>query len=424
MPGYLRGTVLLAAVVSLSLTAGASGLEVRVLNAGLEWDGDNRQRLDEFIRAQGWNAEPYDASSPPVAVFDWDNTVIKNDIGDGTMFWMLRNDAILQPPAGDWSDTSRFLTPAAVEALSAACGEHPPGAPLPTSTDLDCADEILAIYEDRTTASGNPAWLDEGYDHRRIVPSLAWAAQIQAGHTAGQVREMVGRAIDEYLAAPQGTRIRVGSREGLCGWIRIYPQIADLIETLQGNGFDVWVVSASPEPSVQAFAKRVGIRADRVIGIRVLTDEQGRLTHRLAGCGSEAAGSDRIMTYKEGKRCFIAQEIFGDQTDGAAARAADPARRPTFVAGDAQTDVDMLLDAAGLRLVIDRQRAELMCHALAGTDGEWLVNRMFIDPLPPRTAAYPCASTACTDRSGAPAPCTGPTGGPIPDQPVPAAGDR
>ncbi len=422
MPELTRILLALTFVLGLTLGAAASEVEVRVLDASLPWDGDNRERLDELIRSLGASGESYDRDRPPVAVFDWDNTVIKNDIGDGTVFWMLRNDAILQPPGGDWSDTSRFLTPAAIAALSAACAEHPPGEPLPTSTDLDCADEILAIYEDKTTASGEPAWQDEGYDHRRIVPALAWLAQIQAGYTAAQIRDMVGRAIDEYLAAPQGTEIRVGTRDGLCGWIRVYPQIHDLIGTLQANGFDVWVVSASPEPSVQAFAERVGIAADHVIGIRVLTDPEGRLTHRLADCGPEGPDSDRIMTYKEGKRCFIAQEIFGDRTAGAIESASDPARRPALVAGDAQTDIDMLLEAAVLKLVIDRQRSEVLCHALAGTGGEWLLNPMFIEPLSPRTEPYPCATTACSDRAGNPAPCTDPSGGVIPDQPAPASG--
>lgn len=34
----------------------------------------------------------------PVAVFDWDNTVVKNDIGDATFYYMLKHDEILQPP--------------------------------------------------------------------------------------------------------------------------------------------------------------------------------------------------------------------------------------------------------------------------------------------------------------------------------------
>ncbi len=415
MPRWIMAVLVLASAALMGAAPGSDVAQRRVLDPDLAWDGDNRQRLDRMIAELGLGSDGYDPAAPPVAVFDWDNTVIKNDIGDGAMFWLLRNDGILQPPGKDWSTTSRFLTPAALAALDAACGEHPPAEPLPTRRDLDCADEILAIYEDQRTAAGEPAWTEEGYDHRRIVPSLAWAAQVQAGYDLEEVRALARRAIDEYLAAPQGTTIRVGSREGLCGWIRIYPQIRDLIGALQAGGFDVWIVSASPEPVVQAFAERVGVGQDRVIGIRLLVDEAGQLTTHLAGCGPEPAGSDRIMTYKEGKRCFIAQQVFGDRT----AEAVDPPRdrRPAFVAGDAQTDISMLLDASELRLVLDRQRGELMCHALHGSgQGEWRINPMFIEPLAPRQDPYPCASTACTDRAGLPVPCFDPSAAPIPDQ--------
>jgi hypothetical protein len=408
-----RWIALFAGMIALG---GVAQAKPRALDPDLPWAGDNRQRLDRLLLDLGITGSRFDPEHPPVAVFDWDNTVIKNDIGDGTVFWFLRHDLFQQPADGDWRATSPFLSDAAVAALAAACGEHPPGQPLPTASDLDCADEILSIYDDKRTVGGDVAWLTEGYDHRRIVPALAWVAQLQAGQTAAAIREAVGPAIDEYLAAPEGTTIQVGSRSGLVGWIRIYPQIADLIGALQSHGFDVWVVSASPEPPVQAFAARVGVEHDRVIGIRVLAGADGALTTELAGCGPEAAGSNRIMTYKEGKRCFIAQQIFGDRTAAAVDPPRNPTRRPALVAGDAQTDISMLLDAAELRLVLDRQRDEVMCHALAGTDGEWLINPMFIDPLAPRSEPYPCATTGCTDRAGNPAPCLDPAGQPIPDQ--------
>jgi hypothetical protein len=92
-----------------------------------------------------------------VAIFDWDNTVVKNDIGYGTNFWMLRNDKVLQPANKDWKSTNRYLTDAAAKALAVACGaDTPAGQPLKTSSNTECADEILAILEDKTR-SGEPA---------------------------------------------------------------------------------------------------------------------------------------------------------------------------------------------------------------------------------------------------------------------------
>ena len=407
-----RASLLILLLVPTGAWAEAAS---ELLDPTLSWGAGNREALERALADLGTGGPAHDPQRPPVAVFDWDNTVIKNDIGDGSVFWMLRNDAFLSPADG-WAATSRFLAPAAIEALDAACGEHAAGRPLPTSVDLDCADEILSVYEDKRTAAGVPAWLQEGYDRCRIVPALAWVAQLQAGRTPEEMRALARQAIEANLAAAEGAVQQVGTRTGMVAWIRIYPQIRDLIGALQARGFDVWVASASPELVVQAFAEHVGIAHDHVIGIRTLVDEAGLLTHRLAGCGPVADGDDGIMTYKEGKRCFIAQEVFGDDSAAAVDPQHDPTRRPAFVAGDAQTDISMLLDAVHLRLVIDRQRSEVMCHALNGTGGTWLVNPMFIGPAQPRSEPYPCSTTGCADRAGNPVPCVDPGAGIIPDQ--------
>src|SRR5688572_9037984 len=55
------------------------------------WDADNRERLNNLLtdyRVKRGGARR------PVAVFDWDNTVVKNDIGDATFFWMIQHDKI------------------------------------------------------------------------------------------------------------------------------------------------------------------------------------------------------------------------------------------------------------------------------------------------------------------------------------------
>src|SRR5262249_39207225 len=126
---------------------GGGGSAVVVLDPTLTWYGDNRERLDAMIQENGKNGKNYDPQKMPVAIFDWDNTVNKNDIGDAPVFWMLTHDQTLQPPMHNWALTSPYLPPAAVTALSTACGTMvADGMPLPTSTDKPCADEILSVY--------------------------------------------------------------------------------------------------------------------------------------------------------------------------------------------------------------------------------------------------------------------------------------
>ncbi len=59
-----------------------------------------------------------DPASKPVAVFDWDNTMIKNDIGAATLFHMVREGLVMRPHS--WDEFSD-LTDAARSRLSQAC---------------------------------------------------------------------------------------------------------------------------------------------------------------------------------------------------------------------------------------------------------------------------------------------------------------
>src|ERR1700682_1624846 len=50
--------------------------------------------IDQVVAERGTRSPGYDPTRRPVAVFDWDNTMMKNDLGDATVFWMVRHDLI------------------------------------------------------------------------------------------------------------------------------------------------------------------------------------------------------------------------------------------------------------------------------------------------------------------------------------------
>ncbi|MFJ5924869.1 haloacid dehalogenase-like hydrolase [Kitasatospora sp. NPDC092948] len=413
----MKTPFLVAAALTAALLAPASGrgaaavsraapANCPALDADLPWYGDNRDALQAFIDSAGACTRP---DAHPLAVFDWDNTVVRNDTGTATLVWMVRNSKVLQPERKDWSTTSRYLTPAAADALHTACADAAPaGQPLPTADHARCADEILSVYLDAETSDREPAF--GNYDHRRIEPAYAWAAQLLAGHGPEDVLAFARAAREESLAAPvDSTR----TAWKVPAWVRYYEQIADLIGTLGRAGFDVRVVSASAEPVARVWAEPLGIPGEHVIGIRNRV-EGGELTPHLVGCGGE--GEDAVITYVEGKRCFINQEILGI-TGPAAFEPAPAGLRQAFAAGDSTTDVVFVADATGLRLVINRQRQELMCRAYDDEDGNWLVNPMFIEPLPRRATPYPCSTTAYTRPDGSAAPVLDDRGRVVPDQP-------
>lgn len=385
--------------------------ECRQLEAQMAWPGEVREQLQKTIDAHSSCTGTARGDKAPVAIFDWDNTVVKNDIGYGTNFWMLRHDKVLQPANKDWKSTNRYLTDAAATALSTACGtDTPAGQPLKTSSNTDCADEILAILEDKTR-SGEPAF--EGFNARHLIGAYAWGTALSAGYTEEQLGQFALAMKQENLSASEGSMQTVGSQQ-VDGYIRIYPQIKDLIGTLQAHGIETWVVSASPEPVVKAWAGDVGIDAGHVVGVRSVY-ENGIQTSHLKGCGGIPDGEDSVMTYIEGKRCWANQVIFG--VEGPSAFEQLPAeRRQILAAGDSGTDVTFVGDATEARLVVNRNNAEIMCRAYDNEDGKWLITPMFIDPRPQRSEPYACATKAYINPDNSKGPVLREDGSVIPDQ--------
>jgi phosphoserine phosphatase len=369
------------------------------MRGDLPWYEANRETLTAWLDSRGCRSASYDPAARPLVLLDWDNTVLKNDVGDAITFHLVSHDKVLQPPDQDWKKTSGYMTDAGAAALTAACGTSvAAGQPLPTSTNTACADEILSMYIDNQTRGGQPAFA--GHDYRRLEPTYAWTAQLLAGYTHDEVEQMAREAALPKLDAPIGTTQVVGTRT-VNGWLRIYGQIADLVKAARSRGYDVWVITASPNDVVRAVAPLAGVDPDRVVGIRSLTDAWGKLTYAFEGCGPVPDGEQSMITYIEGKRCWVNKVIFGDRTEAAIERRRDP--RQVLAAGDSDTD-------------IDRNRQELMCFAYHAERNSWLVNPMFIQPRARQAALYPCSTTACKRADGTGGPCLDDGGVVIPDQ--------
>jgi phosphoserine phosphatase len=266
------------------------------------------------------------------------------------------------------------------------------------------------MYIDNRTRAGAVAFT--GYNFRRIEPTYAWTAQLLAGHTHAEVRAMARAAAWPELVAPPGTTQLVGTRT-VNGWLRIYPQIADLIQAAGSRGYEVWVITASPTDVVRALAPLAGIDPARVVGITSLTDRAGRLGYTFEGCGPVPDGNQSLIPYIEGKRCWVNKAVFGDTSAAAIDRRGDP--RQVLGAGDSDTDIEFLRDST-YKLVLNRNKRELMCYAYDNEDDAWRVNPMFIEPRAQQTALYPCSTTACKLPDGTPAACLDEHGDVIPDQ--------
>jgi phosphoserine phosphatase len=334
-----------------------------------QWSGDNEEKINKYL-------DSVKTLTFPVAIFDWDNTVIKNDIGDAVMMWMVKHDQILRPLS--WRKTSRWLKDSAVKNLERHCSHVARLEPLKTSTKRLCSDTILSIYFE------GKAW-KETYNKDTMEPAYAWLASLLAGYTPAKAQAIAGEAINSNLKSPLDSP----------SYIRVYPQMKKLIADLKQRGVDVWIVSASPQPAVEAFGKHVDIAPEKIIGIRNVLDKKGLLTSTIQGCGPYKDGNQDIITYRQGKRCWINKTIFNMTNTQDQMEQRSPI---SFAAGDSDTDAYFLKDASDLHIVINRNKPEVMCNALANRDAKWLINPMFIDPKSKRLAPYDCKVFGLEDQ--------------------------
>ena len=391
------------------------GVTPAALRTDLAWFGTNRADLTGWIDSAGCASPGFDTAHKPIAVFDWDNTISKNDFGDAITYWFIANGKVLQPQDRDWTHSSPYLTTAARAALNAACDAlAAPGQPLPTNTTAgaNCADEILWIYDNEETRAHAPAFLPA--NARRLEPDFAWTPQLMAGYTHAEVQQFTTTMMTAMLAAAPDTTQPIGSTMGENGWLRIYDQQKDLIAALHSRGYDVWIITASPQDVIATAAAMVGVPADHVIGIRSMVDASGKLTTSFEGCGGVPDGQHDIIPYIEGKRCYVNKVVFGATGATAWERRPD-GQRWVLAAGDSDSDVEFLRDAT-YKLALNRNKGDLMCHAYYNENDSWRVNPMFIEPKAARTSPYPCSTSTFTNEDGTTGPSRDEGGNVIPDQ--------
>lgn len=383
------------------------------LRTDLAWYGDNRATLTKWLDSAGCASDGFDPAHPPVITLDWDNTISKNDFGDAMTYWFIAKGKVLQPPGQDWHQTSPYLTDAAVAALATACGTTVAAGqpfPVPSATNHDCADEILSIYDNETTRAGAAAF--KAANGRRIEPAFAWTPQLMAGYSHAEVAQATTDMMAVELAAAMDATQTIGTTVEN-GWLRIYDQQKDLIAAMHSRGYAVWIITASPQDVIATAAAMVDIPADHVIGIRSMTDGAGKLTYKFEGCGTYPDNQQDLIPYIHGKRCFINKVAYGE-TGAAAMQRRPDGQRPVFAAGDSDSDVEFLRDAT-YKLAINRQKADLMCHAYYNENDSWRVNPMFIEPKTAKSGSYSCGA-AFTPETGANEGTRDEGGNLIPDQ--------
>jgi phosphoserine phosphatase len=280
------------------------------------WSPENRAVLEE-LRARKF-------STPPIAVFDWDNTCIRGDIADATFHALasalaFRFDA---PGFWEWVNEASLATPIR-EAYDKFCAAPTPAHRAQLRLAFEQTRHALQSGED-----DNAAW--------------AWDTGAFIGWTPDQVRayarQVIARELSrgreiETLRAEDGTTFEIQ-------WgLSLHPEVRALIQELRRAGWQVWIISGSPQWLVEEFGARYGFPRARVVGMRRVI-VKGRITSEVAP----------PCSYGDGKLDAYHQFV--------SAREA-----PTLVAGDSLGDWKLLEGAREVRLLIEPIKEKLRAFA-------------------------------------------------------------
>ncbi len=336
MPGFSPGGELVAILgegrlhafpflrTGLSTSAGS-----RRMNLNECWTKENRVALEQLLRTDF----PY----TPIAAFDWDNTCIRGDLGTAVFHHLARDLAFRFEAPGFWDWLQEVLP---VDEVSAAYEAF--------CTRADATSRAKLRFQ----LERQRQRVHEGEDD---TSAWAWYSGVFIGWGEEEARQYSRKAIACELARPrefetvefQGESIRIARG------IRLRPAVKELVELLQKAGWVVWIVSASPQWEVEAFAALYGIPADRVVAMRREVRD-GRITRIPI----------RPVSYGDGKldayRTFV-----------------DFSQPPTLAAGDSLGDWKLLEWAERTRILVEPAPEKLREFALwRKSEGEeWLLQR-------------------------------------------------
>lgn len=299
------------------------------------WHGPNHKHLCAWLDAQ--KRRP----GIKLATFDWDNTCIFNDIGDAVWRHQLAQLRVRLDP-----DTLRQRLPGVVN------GVHT----LYNGVSMQAlADDIMAAYqvlwphiqqEAVHTVLQSEAHCDFKAKLMHLVTALErtpgvgalfsypFQARFLDGLSDADIAALTADAWHSTASEAVGTASWQSATPGNAGhvqqsfltYIAVFTEIMDLMAALRDAGVDVYVVTASCESIVRALVQTLAfpVEPERVLGLRPNSDP-----------------ATYPVTYRAGKVRVIQEHL---------------PTAPILVAGDANTDFEMLTSFAAteIRLVINR----------------------------------------------------------------------
>ncbi|TGK15305.1 HAD family hydrolase [Leptospira stimsonii] len=188
------------------------------------------------IRRDFWNPDLFETLSrffPGKAAFDFDNTLVRNDFGEAVMELFLSQGV----PAYQ-KNIASFFSEKNRERILSARFEDP----------LLFRSLVLEEYESIQKESG-------------LEASYRWSSWIFSGHSPEELKTISRSVWNEHSADTDSLSVK------------IYEPMKELVHHLQTSGWDVWIVTASPQEIIQSVSTLFGIPEEKVLGMQLSLED-------------------------------------------------------------------------------------------------------------------------------------------------------
>lgn len=335
----------------------------------LAWEDRNFQAINKLIEKHGKDSKTYNKNHKPFAVFDWDNTSIIGDVEEALLYYMVRNVTFKMDPDEFYYLIRKNVDKKDYDSRFSNIYNQRVNIDL-ISEDIKIAYEKL--YQNLDAFEGDRS-LDEVKEmdyYKEFVTKMlyryrasiydknaedpyCWMSFLLKNYKSEEVYSLCKRAfafmkreklrVEEFLSPDIKSKAGRVSIKYFVG-IRALDEMVNLYTSLEENGIDCYIVSASFIDIVRAFAtdedNNYGMDEKKVLGLRLFKDYEGRILPKF----------DRNfpITIRKGKVETINEFIKNDSNYG-----------PIMVGGDSDGDFDMLtgFDETEISLIINRENS-------------------------------------------------------------------
>lgn len=338
----------------------------------LNWEESLYTSINKLIGKYGKDNKAYNQENKPFAVFDWDNTSIIGDVEEALLYYMVRNVSFKMNPEEfydlirknvDKKDYPEEFNNLANQRVNIDL----------ISQDIKRAYEKL--YENLDTFEGEKSLEEvQGTDYYQEFVSkmlyryrassfdknaedpYCWMSFLLKNYKTEEVYNLCEKAyasmtkekvrVEEFISQEIKSAAGRISIKYFVG-IRSLDEMVDLYQSLEENGIDCYIVSASFIDIVRAFAtdpsNNYKMKGEKVLGLRLMKDDEGKILPKF--------DKDFPISIREGKVQTINKLIKNDRNYG-----------PIMVGGDSDGDFAMLkeFDQTDVSLIIHRANSGLI----------------------------------------------------------------